>query len=53
MSRARGGLDLGTGTVSLALTVLIIGFVGYLAVTRKDVNGAGIATESADTSTTV
>ncbi len=53
VSRARGGLALGTGTVSLALTVLIVGFVGYLAVTRKDVNAAGIATESAATSTTV
>jgi uncharacterized membrane-anchored protein len=53
VSHARGGLDLGTGTVSLALTVLIVGFVGYLAVTRKDVNDTGIATESADTSTTV
>jgi hypothetical protein len=27
--------------------------LGYLAVTRKDVNGTGIATESAATSTTV
>jgi uncharacterized membrane-anchored protein len=34
----RGGLDLGRGQVSLALTIVIIGFVGYLAVTRLDVS---------------
>ncbi len=32
-----GGLGLGTGTVSLGLTILIIGFVSYLTVTRKDI----------------
>ena len=32
-----GGLGLGQGRVSLAFTVLIIGFVGYLAVSRRDV----------------
>ncbi|MCW2864069.1 MAG: putative rane-anchored protein [Actinoallomurus sp.] len=37
VSRARGGLALGTGPVSLALTVVILGFVGYLAMSRKDV----------------
>jgi len=31
-----GGLGLGTGQVSLGLTILIIGFVGYLTVTHKD-----------------
>lgn len=31
-----GGLGLGDGKVSLVLTVLIIGFVGYLTVVRKD-----------------
>ncbi|MCO6008455.1 hypothetical protein NE236_26105 [Actinoallomurus purpureus] len=36
VSRARGGLALGTGPVSLALAVIIVGFVGYLTVTRKD-----------------
>ncbi|MEV0400175.1 hypothetical protein [Actinoallomurus sp. NPDC050550] len=36
VSRARGGLALGTGPVSLALAVIIVGFVGYLSVTRKD-----------------
>ncbi|WP_345433617.1 hypothetical protein [Actinoallomurus vinaceus] len=34
--RARGGLALGTGPVSLFLAVIIVGFVGYLTVTRKD-----------------
>jgi uncharacterized membrane-anchored protein len=32
-----GGLGLGDGKVALVLTVLIIGFVGYLTITRKDV----------------
>lgn len=32
-----GGLGLGDQWVSLVLTVLIVGFVGYLSVTRKDV----------------
>ena len=36
-SRGIGGLGLGDGTVSLALTFLIIVFVGYLAINRKDV----------------
>ena len=34
-----GGLGLGDGKVSLVLTVLIIGFVGYLTVTHKAVKG--------------
>jgi len=34
-----GGLGLGTGWVSLVLTVVIIGFVGYLTVTHEDVKG--------------
>lgn len=33
----RGGLGLGTGSVSLGLTIIILGLVGYLAITRKDV----------------
>lgn len=33
----RGGLDLGLGPVTLSWTVAILGFVGYLAVSRKDV----------------
>ncbi len=32
-----GGLGLGDQWVSLVLTVLIVGFVGYLSITRKDV----------------
>ncbi|WP_329048308.1 hypothetical protein OG738_21915 [Amycolatopsis sp. NBC_01488] len=37
----RGGLDLGTGPVSLALLVAILAFVGYLSVTRRDVTRLG------------
>ena len=33
------GLGVGTGWVSLALTILIVGFVVYLTVTRKDIGG--------------
>ncbi|PZS36103.1 MAG: hypothetical protein DLM59_01820 [Pseudonocardiales bacterium] len=36
VSHARGGLALGSGPVSLALAVLIVGFVAYLAVTGDD-----------------
>jgi uncharacterized membrane-anchored protein len=32
-----GGLGLGDGIVTVVLTILIIGFVAYLTVTRKDV----------------
>lgn len=31
-----GGLGLGDTRVSLVLTILIVGFVGYLTLTRKD-----------------
>jgi uncharacterized membrane-anchored protein len=31
------GLGLGQGWVSLGLTIWIVGFVGYLTVTRKDI----------------
>jgi uncharacterized membrane-anchored protein len=34
-----GGLGLGDPKVALVLTILIIGFVGYLTVTRKDMKG--------------
>ena len=34
---AHGGVGLGRGLVALILTVFIVGFVGYLAVTRKDI----------------
>jgi uncharacterized membrane-anchored protein len=37
VSHSRSGLGLGTGPVSLGLAIVILGFVGYLAVTRKDV----------------
>lgn len=36
-SHERGGLSLGTGTVSLALFMIILALVGFLAVTRTDV----------------
>lgn len=36
VSQARGGLGWGTGSVTIGLTILIIGFVGYLALTKKD-----------------
>jgi uncharacterized membrane-anchored protein len=32
-----GGLGLGDTKVALVLTILIVGFVAYLSVTRKDV----------------
>src|SRR5690348_1931112 len=34
---SQGGLNLGKGPVSIALWVLIIGFVAYLAITHRDV----------------
>jgi uncharacterized membrane-anchored protein len=37
VSHARGGLGLGTGPVSLVLTIIILGLVGYLTFTRKDI----------------
>jgi uncharacterized membrane-anchored protein len=37
VSQARGGLNWGTGQVSIVLAVIIIGFVAYLTVTHKDV----------------
>jgi uncharacterized membrane-anchored protein len=36
----RGGLGIGTGWVSLGLTIIILGLVGYMAVTQKDVKTA-------------
>ena len=35
--RSLGGLGLGRGPVALGLTIVIVGFVGYLSVTHKDV----------------
>jgi uncharacterized membrane-anchored protein len=37
VSHSRGGLGLGEGPVSLGLTIIILLFVGYLAVSRRDV----------------
>jgi uncharacterized membrane-anchored protein len=37
VTKARGGLNLGPGPVSLALAVVIIGFVSYLEISRKDI----------------
>jgi uncharacterized membrane-anchored protein len=36
-----GGLDVGSGVVSAVLALLIVGFVGFLAVTRRDVQSPG------------
>ena len=41
VSPARGGLGLGTGPISLWLGLLIICFVGYLAVSRRDTKNRG------------
>ncbi len=44
-----GGLGLGLGPVSLYWAIAILGFVGYLAVTRKDVEAPdGAATAAAE-----
>jgi uncharacterized membrane-anchored protein len=40
VSPERGGLNLGTGPVTLALLLAIVGFVGYLAVKREDAAGS-------------
>jgi len=37
LPRSLGGLDMGRGPVSLILTVVIVGFVAYLAATHEDV----------------
>ena len=42
-----GGLGWGQGRVSLSLTALIIGFVGYLAVSRRDVRRPSLISELA------
>ena len=41
-----GGLGHGDGPVSLALTILIIAFVGYLSITGKDLQSKHIHSES-------
>ncbi|MBV9023675.1 MAG: hypothetical protein JO362_07740 [Streptomycetaceae bacterium] len=37
LGHTRGGLGLGLGPVTLSWTVAILGFVGYLAISRKDI----------------
>ncbi|MFI9271469.1 hypothetical protein ACIGXM_12245 [Kitasatospora sp. NPDC052896] len=41
VATSRGGLDLGLGPTTLSWTVAILGFVGYLAVSRKDAGNPG------------
>jgi uncharacterized membrane-anchored protein len=38
VGHSHGGVGLGRGVVALILSVVIVGFVAYLAVTRKDVD---------------
>jgi uncharacterized membrane-anchored protein len=46
VSHARGGLNMGLGPVTVAWTIAILGFVAYLAISRRDVQPAG-STEAA------
>jgi uncharacterized membrane-anchored protein len=46
VSHARGGLDLGAGKVSIVLALVILGFVRYLTITRRDVPGRLAVAES-------
>lgn len=39
-SSRRGGLGLSKGSVSLGLTIIIIGFIAYLSITHKDANNS-------------
>lgn len=39
VSKHRGGLGLGTGPVSLALAVVIVGLIAYVAATGKEIQG--------------
>ena len=43
VSPARGGLGLGYGPVSVVLAIVIAGFVAYLSVTGRDVQGGDVA----------
>lgn len=45
--RALGGLNYGRGTVAVVLTLAIVALVGYLSVSRADVETAGAAAISA------
>ena len=51
VSKARGGLNMGLGPVTLAWSLAILGFVGYLAVSRRDTPG-DVTEALADTATT-
>ena len=42
VTHAQGGLGLGRGTVALILAVVIAALVGYLAVTRRDVDSTAV-----------
>jgi uncharacterized membrane-anchored protein len=42
-----GGLGWGSGWVALVLTAIIVGFVAFLAVTRRDVQGQGASPSTA------
>lgn len=46
VSQQRGGLGLGTGIVSLCLTILIVGFVAYLSKSHGDVESVDLAAAS-------
>ncbi len=46
-SKTVGGLGWGDGTVALALTIVIFGLVAYLALTRRDVQNVGRASQTA------
>jgi uncharacterized membrane-anchored protein len=46
VSHKRGGLGWGTGPVTLVLAAVIVGFVGYLTATRKDVRNEHIGSPS-------
>ena len=48
VARKHGGLGWTTGPVSLLWAVVILGFVGYLSLSRKDVDVAGAVTATAD-----
>jgi uncharacterized membrane-anchored protein len=43
VSHSLGGVGLGRGVVSLSSTIVIIGFVAYLAITRKDVDDSVVS----------
>ena len=45
---AKGGLGFGTIPVAITLTILIVVFVGYLSVTRRDAGAARMAASPAD-----